>query len=274
MKQLYSGMTDAMRNAAIARDPALGQQFDIANDVYKNLVGSNGQRKLLEAVGGKPEGGYPQFFDPGGTLPTDGTQFSGGRDSNSAATWLDSKMRSPEAIAPFANPSVVPNDMWRQVVGQWLATRGQTTEGTYRPDLMAKQWGGDNAAPKTGVGDEVKTQLFTGPNGGTTANAADMDDLATLGRNAVVATSREGLTNTAGSVIALKQIFDWMKNYGGPVGMVLGGRALSSAIESPNFTNAIRGQGVTPLVDSLYAGTPGATQNIMQFQTNPPINEQ
>lgn len=270
--QLYEAMTDAMRDAAFARGgQALADRFDAANAQYKSLIGAGGQREKLEAIGGKPQaGGWEQFFGPQGQIePTGGVDFTGGKDEGQAATWFNSKMRSPQALDPLANPNITPNDFWRNIVGQWLATRGQTREGTFRPDQMATAFGGEANAPGTGVGEDVKTQLFTGPQGQPTGSVQDMNDLATLGRNAVVAQERAGLTNTAASVYAFKKVADWLQQGLGTVGglaaMTVAGRNLSD----PEFVNAVRGRG-TPLVNSLYAGVPAATQSILQYQNNPP----
>ena len=270
--QLYESMTDAMRDAAFQRGgQQLADQFDNANANYKSLIGAGGQREQLEAIGGKPQaGGWAQFFGPQGeTQPATGVDFTGGKGEGQAATWLNSNLRSPDKLAPFADPTIVPNDFWRDVVGQWLATRGQTPEGTFRPDLMARQWGGDDSGTNKGVGTEVQAQMFTGPQGQTSGNIQDMNDLATLGRNAVVPINRSGLTDTASNVFAWKYMLDQLKNVGGGAGMLLGGRGIANAWANPEWANTIRGQG-TPLVDSLYQGLPAATQNIMQYQTNPP----
>jgi hypothetical protein len=270
--QLYEAMTNAMRDAAFTKGgQALADRFDAANENYKSLIGSGGKRDQLVAIGGKPQaGGWEQFFGPQGqTQPAVGVDFTGGKGQGEAATWLTSKMRSPDKIAPFADPTIVPNDLWRQVVGMWLATRGQTAEGTFRPDQMARELGGEDTKTNKGVGTDVQTQLFAGPQGAPTANARDVNDIATLGRNAVVPINRSGLTDTAGTVFALKKLSDWISQGvgvpGGLLTMALAGRNLSD----PEFVNAVRGQG-TPLVDSLYAGIPAATQNILQYQNNPP----
>ena len=270
--QLYEAMTDAMRDAAFQRGgQALADRFDIANANYKRLIGAGGQREQLEAVGGKPQsGGWDQFMGPNGqTQPAVGVDFTGGKGEQQAADWFKNNVRSPSSLAPFADPTNVPNEFWRQVVGQWYATRGQTPEGTYRPDQMAREFGGEDVKSNTGVGGEAQTQLFTGPQGAPTANIQDMADQATLGRNSVVAINRSGLTDTAGSVFALKWLADQAKHAlgtaGGLAAMMAGGRSLSD----PDFVNAIRGRG-TPLVNSLYAGVPAATQNILQYQNNPP----
>ena len=266
--QLYEAMTGAMRDAAFQRGgQQLADQFDAANANYKALIGAGGRREALEAVGGKPQsGGWGQFAGPGGQAGTTaGADFTGGKGAGEAYNWLNSNLRSPERIAPFADPSIVPNDFWREVVGQWLATRGQTDEGTYRPDLMAKQWSG----PQTGVGGDVREQLMTGPSGQPTASVPDMNDVATLGRNAVVPINRSGLTDTASSVFAWKYLLDQLKNVGGGAGMLFGGRQLANAWANPEWANEIRGQG-TPLVDSLYSGIPAGTQTVMQSQLNPP----
>ena len=269
--QLYEAMTDAMRDAAFQRGGQdLVDRFDNANANYKSLIGKGGQRDQLQMIGGQPQtGGWDQFMGPNGqTQPATGVDFTGGKGEGQAATWFNSNLRSPEKLAPFADPTIVPNDFWREAVGQWLATRGQTDEGTFRPDLMARQWGGDDTAANKGVGGDVKTQLFTGPGGGTTANSADMDDLATLGRNAVVPINRSGLTDTANSVFAWKFMLDQLKHVGGIGAMLGGGKMLANTWANPEWANTIRGQ-PTPLVDSLYNGLPVATQTIMQAQTNP-----
>ena len=163
----------------------------------------------------------------------------------------------------------MPNEFWRQVVGQWLATRGLTPEGTFRPDQMAREIGGEDTKANKGVGTEAQTQLFAGPNAAPTANIQDVNDIAKLGQNAVVPISRSGLTDTAGVMYALKKASDWATQGLGTAGglglMALAGRNLAD----PAFVNAIRGQG-TPLVNSLYSGVPAATQNILQYQNNPP----
>ena len=268
--QLYETMTDAMRDAAYQRGgQPLADRFDAANANYKRLIGSGGQREQLEAIGGKPQaGGWEQFFGPQGqTQPAVGVDFTGGKGQGQAYDWLNNNLRSPDKLAPFADPNIVPNDFWRSVVGQWIATRGITPEGTYRPDLMAKQWGGEGI--QKGVGPEVQTQLFASPGGQTQSGAADMSDIANLGRNAVVPINRSGLTDTASNVFAWKYILDQLKNVGGMGGMLLGGRQIANMMANPDFVNTVTGRG-TPLVDSLYSGVPAATQNILQYQNNPP----
>jgi hypothetical protein len=274
--QLYEAMTNAMREAARARGgQALVDRFDAANANYKRLIGDEGQRSKLEAIGGAPQsGGWDQFFGPQGqTRPAVGVDFTGGKGEEGAAEWFKGHLQSPEKLAPFADPTIVPNEFWRRVVGQWLATRGQTKEGTFRPDQMAAELSGGapgaEISTNKGVGGTVSTQLFTGPQGSTTANINDVNDIATLGRNSVVAQNRAGLTDAAGSVYALKWLADQAQHAFGAAGglgtMLLAGRNLSD----PDFVNAVRGQG-TPLVNSLYAGVPAASQNILQYQTNPP----
>ena len=269
--QLYEAMTDAMRDAAYQRGgDALVQRFDNANANYKSLIGAGGARDQLEMIGGKPQsGGWDQFMGPDGqTQPATGVDFTGGKGEGQAAQWFNSNLRSPENIAPFANPTIVPNDFWRSVGGQWLASRGLTKEGTFRPDQMAAELGGDQTKPSQGMGTEVKTQVFSGPQGEPTANIQDIDDLGTLGRNAVVPINRSGLTDTAGGVFAWKFVLDQLKRLG-TASAVIGGRQIANAWANPEWANTIRGQ-ATPLVDSLYSGLPAATQNIMQYQTNPP----
>ena len=272
--QLYEAMTSAMRDAAFQRGgQALADRFDAANSNYKRLIGDGGQREQLEAIGGKPQsGGWDQFIGPQGqTRPVDasGVDFTGGKGEAQAAQWFKSNLRSPEKIGPFADPTNVPNDFWRRVVGQWLATRGQTPEGTFRPDQMAREIGGEDTKTNQGVGGDVQTQLFVGPNNAPTVNIQDVNDIATLGRNAVVPINRSGLTDTAGVMYALKKAGDLAQTAlggaGGLLAMGLAGRNLAD----PEFINAIRGQS-TPLVNSLYAGVPAATQNILQYQNNPP----
>jgi hypothetical protein len=270
--QLYAAMSEAMREAAFRRGgQALVDRFDTANENYKRLIGEGGQRDQLEAIGGKPQsGGWEQFFGPGGqTRPALGVEFTGGKDEGGAASWLKNKLRSPEAISPFADPTIVPNDYWRRVVGQWLASRGRTTEGTYRPDQMAKEVGREDIRSDTGVGGDVQTQLFAGPGGQPTTNIQDVNDVAKLGQNAVIPINRSGLTDTGAVLYALKKAGDWSQQALGTVGglglMALGGRTLSD----PDFVNAIRGQS-SPLVQSLYAGIPAGIQNVLQYQNNPP----
>jgi hypothetical protein len=263
---LYARLTETMRNAAVAKDPSLGVAFDIANENYQNMLA---QRAALEKIGGAPVHGYDKMATPGGTTagaPFQSTSGSGAPPGEGQAyDWFTSNLRSPSKLAPFADPSIVPNEYWRQVAGQWLSQLGQTKEATYRPEWMARDWNG----PNTGVDLGAQTQLFTGPNGQTTSGITDMNDLATLGRNTVVPVERAGLSNTAGSVLAWKWLLDRMKDVGGGVGMLAGGRAIASGMESPTFVNAMSGN-MTPFVDALYAGVPAATQNINQFQQNPP----
>ena len=231
--QLYEAMTDAMRDAAFQRGgQALADKFDNANANYKSLIGAGGQREQLEAIGGRPQsGGWDQFFGPQGqTEPALGVDFTGGKGEGQAATWLNSNLRSPEKLAPFANPTIVPNEFWRQVVGQWLATRGQTPEGTFRPDQMARQWGGDDSAANKGVGGDVKTQLFSTPERlRPAATFRTWTIWRRLGRNAVVAINRSGLTDTAGSVFALKWLADKAQDAFGTSG---GLSAMASAVEA------------------------------------------
>ena len=264
-KDLYGRLTDAIRAAAVAKDPMLGPAFDTANEHYATMMS---QREALEKVGGQPEGGYGQFSGPGGvTQPTAGADFTGGKQGEGQAyNWLTDNLRSPSKLAPFADPTVVPNEYWRSVAGQWLARLGQTKEGTYRPEWMARDWSG----PGTGVDPAVQTQLFTTSSGQPGPGISDMNDLATMGRNTVVPVERAGLSNTAGSVLAMKWILDRMKDAGGPLAMLAGGRSLASGMESPTFVNAMSGR-ITPLTDALYAGVPAATQTILQRQSEDPL---
>jgi hypothetical protein len=261
-KGLYQSLTDAMRDAAVAKDPALGPAFDAANENYQTMMA---QRRALEQVGGKPVGGYEGLATPGGT--TAGADFQSGSGNpppgeGQAYDWLTKNLRSPSKIAPFADPTVVPNDYWRSVAGQWLSQLGQTKEGTYRPEWLAQGWNG----PGTGVDPAVQQQLFTGPTGQTTSGISDVNDLATMGRNTVVPIERAGLTNTAGFVLAMKWLMNRAAAAGGPIAAPLGGRALASGLESPTLVNAMSGN-ITPLTDALYAGVPAATQNILQYQS-------
>jgi hypothetical protein len=261
-KDLYGRLTDTMRAAAAAKDPSLGVAFDIANENYNKMVAT---RKALEAVGGQPSGGYGQF-NPGDNAES--ANFTGGKQGEGQAyNWLVSNLNSPSKLAPFADPTVVPNSYWRSVAGQLIGQLGQTPEGTFRPDWMARDWNG----PKTGIDPEVQTQLFSGPGGQATGGISTMNDLATLGRNAVVPIDRAGLTNTAGAVLGVKWLLDAMKAGAGTAAAAVGGRALASGMENPAFVNAMGGK-FTPLVDALYKGVPAATQNVAQFQDNPPYS--
>jgi hypothetical protein len=258
-KNLYGALTQAMRNAAIAKDPALGPAFDFANENYQRIMGQGGERQQLESVGGKPVGGYSGLdTQSGGTVM--GAPFRGGKDEGSAFNYLTSNLNSPGSLDLLSNPSVVPNDMWRRVAAAYVSTLGQTKEGTYRPDIMAQQWG--KIAP------EVRDQLFTGPTGQPILEAANMDDAATMGREAVVPVERAGLTNTAGTMLGVKTVLDALRAAGGLVGSAVGGRFAAKGLESAPFVNAMSGN-VTPFVDALYAGAPQGLQNIQQFQQNP-----
>jgi hypothetical protein len=260
---LYSRLTSTMRDAATAKDPALGVAFDIANENYQKMIA---QREALEKIGGKPVGGYDQFTGPTAASPVGSAPFEGGKQGEGQAyDWFTGNLRSPSKLEPFADPRVVPNEYWRAVAGQWISQLGQTKEGTYRPEWMARDWNG----PGTGVSEPVQTQLFTGPNGQPTSGVDTMNDLATLGRETVVPIERAGLSNTAGSVLAMKWLLDRMKDVGGPLLAGVGGRTIASGMESPTFVNAMSGN-ITPLTDALYQGVPAATQNVMQFQQNPP----
>ena len=256
-KNLYSALTQAMRDAAVAKDPSLGPIFDYANENYQRIIGQGGQREQLEAVGGEPVKSYSGLAQPDGTVM--GAPFKGGKDEGGAFNYLTSNLNSPSSLDVFSNPSVVPNDYWRRVAGGYLSTLGQTKEGTFRPDIMAQQWG------KIDPG--VREQLFAGPNGGTFSGLEDVNDAATLGRNAVVPVERAGLTNTAGSMLAVKTVLDALRAAGGLAGSAVGGRLVASGMESPTFVNAMSGN-ITPLTNALYAGVPQGTQNIMQFQQN------
>ena len=262
---LYSRLTSTMRDAATAKDPALGVAFDIANENYQKMIA---QRETLEKIGGKPVGGYDQFTGPTGANPVGSTPFEGGKQGEGQAyDWFTQNLRSPSKLEPFADPRVVPNEYWRAVAAQWLSQLGQTKEGTYRPEWMARDWSG----PGTGVDPTVQTQLFTGPNGQPTSGIDTMNDLATLGRNTVVPVERAGLTNTAATVMAWKWLLDRMQNVGGPAAALIGGRSIAAGMESPTFVNAMSGS-ITPLTDALYQGVPAATQNVAQFQQNPTYN--
>jgi hypothetical protein len=270
--QLYGAMTDAMRDAAFQRGgQRLADQFDVANANYKRLIGEGGQREALEKIGGTPQSGnWGQFSgQPGGPANIPGGDFKGGKDEGSAYTWFNSKMRSPQALAPFADPTIMPHDFWREVVGQWLARAGLTDEGTYRPDKMAKEWSG----PQTGVGGDVRTQMFSTPGGGVDEGLQNMNDLATGGRNAVVPINRSGLTDIASTAFGWKWLLDQMKQIGGHTlggaTSLIGGRQIANAWANPEWANTIRGQ-PQPFLTGLYEGVPAATQNIMQAQTNPP----
>jgi hypothetical protein len=257
-KNLYASLTDAMRAAAVAKDPALGPAFDFANENYQRIMGQGGQRDQLENVGGQPVKGYNGLStQSGGTVM--GAPFQGGKDEGQAFNYLTSKLNSPSSLDVFSNPTIVPNDFWRRVSGGYLSTLGQTKEGTYRPDIMAQQWGK--------VDPQVADQLFTGPSGQPLADVTSMNDAATLGRNAVVPVERAGLTNTAGAMLGVKTILDALKAAGGFIGTLGGGRLAASGIESPTFVNAMSGN-ITPLTDTLYNGLPAATQTILQAQNN------
>ena len=216
-----------------------------------------------QPIGGEPaSGGWDQFAGPGGqTRLVGATPFQDSKGQGQATSWFEGNLRSPDKIAPFADPTVVPNDFWRSVVGRYLSTLGWTPERSYRPDWMARDW--------NNVGTEVKTQLFAGPGGQTQSGISDMNDAATLGANSVIPVERSGLGDTAGSVFALKWLLDQAGRHVGPLLAPVGGRAAASWLESPGFRNAVSGN-TTPLVDSLYGNVPAATQNILQYQNNPP----
>jgi hypothetical protein len=220
-------------------------------------MGQGGERSQLEEVGGQPVQGYSGTAQPGGTVF--GAPFRDGKDEGQAYNYFTGKLNSPSSLDVFSDPTIVPNDFWRQVTGSYLSTLGKTKEETYRPDIMAQQWG------KIDPG--VREQMFAGPTGQPLAGVSDMNDLATLGRNSVVPISRAGLTNTAGSVLGIKWLLDAIKQTGGVAAAGLGGRALASGMESPTFVNAMSGN-ITPLTDSLYNGLPAATQTILQNQNN------
>jgi hypothetical protein len=248
-KNLYASLTDAMRAAAVAKDPALGPAFDFANENYQRIMGQGGQRDQLETIGGQPVKGYSGMAQPSGMVGS--APFTGGKDEGAAYNYLTSNLNSPSSLEPLADPTVFPADFWRRVAGGYLSTLGQTKEGTYRPDIMAQQWGK--------VDPMVATQLFGGPTGGPLADVANMNDAATLGRNSVVPVERAGLTNTAGTMLAVKWALDKMKDVAGPIAAALGGNAITRGMESPATVNLMAGNG-TPLVDALYSnGFPAAS---------------
>ena len=189
-----------------------------------------------------------------------GAEFTGGKDEGAAYDFLKSNLTSPSTLEPFADPTITPNDYWRRVSGG-LSSRqlGDTPEGTFRPDTLAKQW--------SQISPEVQTQLFQAPNGGTYSGLSDMNDAATMGRETVVPVERAGLTNTAGSMLAVKTMLDVLKAAGGLAGSAVGGRLISKGLESQPSIDALSGN-ITPLTDALYNGLPMATQSILQNQNN------
>ena len=254
--QLYARMTDEMRAAAVAKDPSLGPMFDQINEKYKNVFGQGGQLDQLQTVGGKPVGGYGDMASPN---TVQGAEFTGGKDEGAAYNWLKSNLTSPSTLEPFADPTITPNDYWRRVSGGLVSQLGDTSEGTFRPDTLAKQW--------SQISPEVQTQLFQAPNGGTYSGLGGMSDAATLGRETVVPVERAGLTNTAGSMLAVKTMLDVLKAAGGLAGSAVGGRLISKGLESQPSIDALSGN-ITPLTDALYNGLPMATQSILQNQNN------
>ena len=94
-----------------------------------------------------------------------------------------------------------------------------------------------------------------------------MNDAATMGRETVVPVERAGLTNTAGSMLAVKTMLDVLKAAGGLAGSAVGGRLISKGLESQPSIDALSGN-ITPLTDALYNGLPMATQSILQNQNN------
>ena len=270
--QLYARMTDEMRAAAVAKDPSLGPMFDQINEKYKNVFGQGGQLDQLQEVGGKPSQGYTDLASPN---TVQGAEFTGGKDEGAAYDFLHDNRTSPSTLEPFADPTITPNEYWRRVGGAYLSTLGNTPEGTFRPDTLAKQWGGDPDNAIVGVSPEVAQQMFRAPNGATYSGLSDYNDLATLGRETVTPVERAGLTNTAGAMLATKALIDWLHgtgtslagSAGGLVAGFGGGRLLSSAVESQPSINALSGN-ITPLTDALYNGLPMATQSILQNQNN------
>jgi hypothetical protein len=255
---LYAALTKAMRDAAVAKDPSLGPMFDYANENYQRIMGTGGQRDQLENIGGSPTGGYGGLAQPGGT--TFGAPFTGGKDEGQAFNYLKSKLNSPAALEVLANPTVVPNDFWRQVGGAYYSTLGETNENTFRPEKMATAWRGTDP--------EVQSQLFRTPSGGSNQPALDTaDDLATLGENTVLPQERAGLTNVAGAAVLGTKALDWLKASGGiaTLGMPY---LIAKMMENPGTVSTVATGPTRSLSDAIYSGLPAATQNITQSQNN------
>ena len=140
--QLYARMTEEMRAAAVAKDPSLGPMFDQINEKYRNVFGQGGQLDQLQNVGGKPTQGYGDLASPNTAA---GAEFTGGKDEGAAYDFLKSNLTSPSTLEPFADPTITPNDYWRRVSGGLVSQLGDTPEGTFRPDTLAKQWSADLA---------------------------------------------------------------------------------------------------------------------------------
>ena len=256
---LYKALTKAMRDAAVAKDPSLGPIFDYANENYQRIIGAGGQRDQLENIGGSPTGGYGGLAQPGGTVF--GAPFTGGKDEGQAFNYLKSKLNSPEALEVLANPTVVPNDFWRQVGGAYYSTLGETGENTFRPEKMASAW--------RGIDPEVQSQLFRTPSGGADQPALDTaNDLATLGENTVLPVERAGLTNVAGAAVLGTKALDWLKASGGvaTLGMPY---LIAKMMENPGTVSTVATGPTRSLSDAIYSGVPAATQSILQSQNNP-----
>ena len=257
--QLYAALTQAMRDAAVARDPSLGPAFDFANENYQRIIGAAGQRAQLQNIGGKPVGGYDDLAQPGGT--TFGAEFKGGKDEGGAFNYLKSKLNSPAALEVLANPTIVPNDFWRQVGGAYYSTLGETGENTFRPEKMASAW--------RGIDPEVQSQLFRTPSGGSDQLALDTaNDLATLGENTVLPIERAGLTNVAGAAVLGTKVLDWLNTSGGRA--TLGAPyIIAKMMENPGTVSTVATGPTRSLSDAVYSGLPAAIQNITQSQNNP-----
>jgi hypothetical protein len=243
---------DAITNSmqSLMNQRGYGQEFQNANDNYRNNIGPGTPTEALDAVGGKPIPGKPGLYN-------------GGMSEQQAYSFLKRNTQSPSKLEPFVDPN---NPYWRATAAQFINSLGDTDQGGFRADTYSKGAGK--------ISDPVLTQLTqapTGQGGGGPLQPATslIRQAQDVGENSSVAVSRHGLTGAVGSSAALW----WLANHVGealstmsvprdlaiPASIYL----LSKGLESKTMTDAMAGRATaTPLVDALYAGYPTAATSL------------
>ena len=209
--------------AAEAVQPGAGAQFLANNESYARSLVDQDQ---LSRFAGEPLGSSGQFTNVPG--------------EQSVAGQVTNNLQSPGALAILSHPAF-PADARLNVAGQVTSTLGNASQGGFRPERFADQYG----AARPGL------EALTGGPTGQTAPLDVLDQAATIGQNFSTPPSRYGLIKSlggAGTVATATGLTSRAIEHAAPwkpaqyLGVPQMGRWYASMLENPALKRAMAGQ--------------------------------